>query len=119
MIQSDIIVYATPLYSWSFPSQMKAFIDRHVCLITGYGPNRKSLLAGKSVALLVTCAGPQENNADIIQEIFDRFGDFLKCNVIGKYIVPSCRTPDSIGVKGENAAKDLAYDIGIIGNAGT
>ncbi|MCG6879203.1 MAG: flavodoxin family protein, partial [Deltaproteobacteria bacterium] len=34
MIQADAIVYASPLYCWSFTAQMKPLIDRHVCLVS-------------------------------------------------------------------------------------
>ncbi|OQY43177.1 MAG: NADPH-dependent FMN reductase, partial [Desulfobacteraceae bacterium 4572_87] len=37
MIHADAIVYASPLYCWSFSSQIKPLIDRHVCLVSGYG----------------------------------------------------------------------------------
>ena len=60
MIQADAIVYATPLYCWSFTSQIKPLIDRHFCLVSGEGtPDYDSLIAGKPAALLVTCAGPK------------------------------------------------------------
>jgi multimeric flavodoxin WrbA len=112
MMQSDLIVYASPLYWWGFSSQIKTLIDRHLCMIKGVGtPNFKSLLDGKKVALLVTCDGPKENNADYIQGEFKRVGDYCKCKVIGKYIVPSCIDPDTIAAKGMEIAKTMATDI--------
>jgi len=112
MMGSDAVVYASPLYCWSFTSQMKAFIDRHFCLVTGYGTSDyKSLLEGKHTALLVTCGGPVENNADLIQAIFDRINNFGQCNVIGNYVVPFCSTPDSIGDEALEIVKKMAGDI--------
>jgi len=112
MMGSDAVVYASPLYCWSFTSQMKAFIDRHFCLVTGYGTSDyKSLLEGKHTALLVTCGGPVENNADLIQAIFDRINNFGQCNVIGKYVVPFCTTPDSIGDEAMEIVKKMTGDI--------
>ncbi|MBW1614485.1 MAG: flavodoxin family protein [Deltaproteobacteria bacterium] len=111
ILSSDLIIYASPLYCWGFSSQMKALIDRHLCLVTGYGtPDHKSLLEGKLTALLVTCGGQIENNADLIQGIFDRVNNFSKCNVVGKYVVPSC-TRDQIGTRGMEVAKKMAGDI--------
>jgi multimeric flavodoxin WrbA len=105
ILSSDAVVYASPLYCWSFPAELKALLDRHYCLVTGYGtPDYRSLAAGKRAALLVTCAGPVENNADIIQTTFDRFGAFARLDVAGKYILPGCTTPDTVA----DAAKDLA-----------
>jgi multimeric flavodoxin WrbA len=112
MMDADALVYATPLYCWSFTAHIKALLDRHLCLVTGYGtPDHKSLIAGKKVALLVTCGGPVENNADLIQGIFDRMFDFLKGDVVGKYIVPFCTTPDEMGDKAGETAKQMAGDI--------
>jgi multimeric flavodoxin WrbA len=48
MMSADAVVYASPLYCWDFSSQMKALIDRHFCLMTGYGsPGYRSLLDGR------------------------------------------------------------------------
>ena len=45
MIQADAIVYASPLYCWSFTSQIKPLIDRHFCLVSGDGtPDQDSLI---------------------------------------------------------------------------
>ena len=112
MMKSDAIVYASPLYCWDFSAQMKALIDRHFCLVKGYGtPDYKSLLDGKRVALLVTCDGPIEENADVIQVVFDRVSDYGKCKTVGKYIVPSCAAPGVIDSAGVETARRMAADI--------
>jgi multimeric flavodoxin WrbA len=112
MMQADFVIYASPLYCWGFSAQIKALIDRHFCMVKGYGtPNYKSFLDGKRVALLVTCNGPIENNADLIQGVFERVSEFSKCNVVGKYIVPFCINPDTIDTKGIEIAKTMASDI--------
>ncbi|KPL19151.1 MAG: hypothetical protein AMJ92_04585 [candidate division Zixibacteria bacterium SM23_81] len=112
MLDSDILIYASPLYSWGFTSQMKAFIDRHFCLVTGYGgPDYQSLIAGKRLALLVTCDGPIENNADLIQVAFERIGDYVRCDLVGKYIIPFSSTPDALKDKAIEVARQMAKDI--------
>ena len=112
MMSGDAVVYASPLYCWGFSSQMKALIDRHFCLVKGYGtPDYKSFAEGKLTALLVTCAGPVENNADIIQVLFDRLNDYGKLKVVGKYIVPSCTTPDAMGHEAKEIVDEMRRDI--------
>jgi multimeric flavodoxin WrbA len=112
MIQADAIVYASPLYCWSFTSQIKPLIDRHFCLVTGYGtPDHNSLIGGKPAALLVTCAGPIEGNCDAIQGIFSGFSDYTKLMAKGNFILPFCTTPDAIGDKGAELAENLARAI--------
>ena len=112
MIAADVVVYTTPLYAWDFSAQMKALIDRQYCLVKwGEGPEPSALLAGKRVALLVTCAGPVEDNADVIQVVFDRSMEYSRCEVVGKYIVPHCTTPEELGDKAEKTARQMLADI--------
>jgi len=112
MMDADAVIYATPLYCWSFSAQIKALLDRHLCLVTGYlTPDHKSLVDSKKVALLVTCMGPVEKNADLIPGIFDRMFAFLKGDIAGKYIVPLCTTPDELGDQAREIAEKMAGDI--------
>lgn len=86
---SDVIVYATPLYSYSYSSQLKPFMDRHYCLVN------TRLLEGKRTALLVTSAGKVEDNADLLVRPFEKaFRDLLHTNVIGEYFIPFSDSPD-------------------------
>jgi multimeric flavodoxin WrbA len=112
LINADAILYATPLYCWSFTSQIKPLIDRHFCLITGYGtPDHTSLISDKPAALLVTCMGPVEGNCDAIQNIFNGFCEYGKLISKGIHILPFCTTPDEIGPNGEELAENLAKAI--------
>jgi len=112
MIQADAIVYATPLYCWSFTSQIKPLIDRHFCLVSDAGtPDHDSLISGKQAALLVSCAGPIEENCDAIKRIFAGFTDYLKLTAKGNFILPFCTTPDAIGDEGSELAANLAKAI--------
>lgn len=114
IMDADAVIYASPLYCWGFTSQIKALLDRHLCLVTGYGtPDWKSLVEGKRSALLVTCAGPIEDNADLIQTLFGRMNDFARCSLVGKYVVPSCTTPDAIGPEATEIAQKMAADVGV------
>lgn len=100
MFAADAIIYATPLYCWSFTGMMSAFLDRHISLVNGFVMGRHtSLIEGKKIALLVTCGGPVENNADIIQMLFERMSVFTKTKCAGKYILPGCLSPETIDQK--------------------
>ncbi len=112
MRAADLIVYATPLYCWGFTSQMKALLDRHYCLVKGIGSSRMhSLLEGKKTALLVTCGGAVEGNADCIQTVFERMNRYIGCHVVGKYIVPFCITPDGMDAKATETAQRMVRAI--------
>ena len=112
MIQADAIVYASPLYCWSFTAQMKPLIDRHVCLVSDYGtPDHGSLISGKPTALLVTCAGPIEGNCDAIQSIFTGLSAYTKTIPKGKFILPFCTAPEELGDEAGALAANLVSAI--------
>ncbi|NTV37015.1 MAG: NAD(P)H-dependent oxidoreductase [Anaerolineaceae bacterium] len=115
LIAADVVVYATPVYCWSFSAQMKALIDRHYCLVKWCkGEVASMLFKDKPVALLATCGGSAEYNADLLQAMFDRNMDYLGSKVIGKYVVPDCTTPAELGEKADKIASAMAKDI--VGN---
>ena len=110
LIASDLILLASPLFCWGFSSQIKPLIDRCFCLVTGYGtPKWKSLLEGKRAGLLVTCAGPIEENADLVVEMFNRLMDSTKCNVPGTLVIPFATTPHAMGEEIKAQAVKFAH----------
>lgn len=64
---SDLLVLATPIYSWYCTPPMKALLDRLVYGMNKYYGEQKgpSLWAGKQVALITTCGYPPEKGADL------------------------------------------------------
>lgn len=72
---SDLIVLATPIYSWYCTAPMKALLDR---LMYGmnkfYGETRgPSLWEGQSLALLETCGYPPEHGCGLFEEGMRRY----------------------------------------------
>lgn len=111
-VDSDLLILASPLYCWGFASQIKAFIDRCFALVKDYGPAEpKSLLAGRKAALLMTCAGPIEGNADHMDRIFTRLTNYLQVANAGDLIVPGCSTPDALGDEVRITATSFARDV--------
>ena len=112
MVESDAIVLASPLFCWGFTAQIKPIIDRSVCMVEGYGGEKHtSLIEGKNIGLLVTCGGPIEGNADIIQTVFERYAKYTRTHVAGKCIIPGCTTPDELGDDAKEKAKMFASEI--------
>ena len=54
ILWADLIVLATPIYSWYCTAQMKAVLERHYGLNKYYGTAKGSLWAGRHVAILAT-----------------------------------------------------------------
>lgn len=103
------IVYAVPLYMWGFPSTMKALIDRSVCLVRAYGrPEHRSFVEGVPSALLVSCAGPAEGNADLIEEMYRRYAEFARLDDRGAYVFPHCTDVNMLPNTHGALARELA-----------
>jgi multimeric flavodoxin WrbA len=109
LMASDAMLIASPLFCWGFSSQIKPLIDRHFCLVTDYGtPNWKSLLEGKRAGLLVTCAGPIEENADLVVQMFQRLMDYAKISAAESLVIPLATTPDAMGAEIKEQAVKFA-----------
>jgi multimeric flavodoxin WrbA len=101
----DAIVVGTPLYCWSFTGQLKPLLDRFLSQAKGYmTPEHTSSIEGKPMALVVTCAGQIDDNADLLPQIFGRMTRFLKANLVDMLVVPGCTDKPSEGAE-ENARK--------------
>ena len=73
--QADVLILATPIYSWFCTAPMKAALDRLV-----YGLNKfygkvkgPALGEGKRVAILTTCGYRPERGADLFEEAIQRW----------------------------------------------
>jgi multimeric flavodoxin WrbA len=112
ILYADLIVYASPVYVWGFTAQMKALLDRHVCMVKWQeGVKARALLAGKPAALLTTCGGGAEDNADLIQEIFGREMAYLGCRIVGTYVVPHCSSPSNVSKSDLRVAQQMGADV--------
>lgn len=75
VLACDLLVLATPIYSWYCTPPMKAVLDRLVYGMNKYYGAEKgpALWAGKRVALVTTCGYPPEKGADLWQEGMRRY----------------------------------------------
>ena len=75
LLRADVIVLATPIYSWYCTAPMKAALDRLVYGMNKYYGETKgpSLWAGKHLALLLTCGYSPEKGADLFEAGMKRY----------------------------------------------
>ena len=75
IMESDLLVLATPIYSWYCTPPMKAMLDRLVYAMNMYyGEERgPSLWKGKKVALIVTSGYPADKGPDLLEEGIRRY----------------------------------------------
>lgn len=100
--EADLLVYATPVYYFNLPAQLRAFQDRMFCGIA-------KPFGIKETALLLCF---EDKNASIVDPLLDLFkvsSDYCKQDIIGKVIVPG------VYEKGAIAGNDglrQAYELG-------
>ena len=87
IIASDLIVLATPIYSWYCTPPMKALMDRMVYGMNKYYGEGKgpSLWAGKSLALLETCGYRPEKGCDLFEEGVRRYCKHSALKYLGSH----------------------------------
>lgn len=83
--ESDVIILATPIYSWYCTPPMKSLLDRLVYGMNKYYGDEKgpSLWRGKKLAIITTCGYRPENGADLFEEGIKRYCKHSKLNYIG------------------------------------
>ena len=75
VLDCDLILLASPVYSWYCTPPLKILLDRLVYGMNKYygGAAGPSLWKGKSMALITTCGYPVEKGADLLEEGLKRY----------------------------------------------
>lgn len=124
LIEADVIFYGTPLYGHSYSGQLKLFMDRHVALFKFVGGSDKavsemdihSLISKKTVGLIVSCQGPEEENTELIKAQFDKFCESSLTHCIGKYIFPWCNPDAKQSLYPEDVLQQIVDNVSHITN---
>lgn len=109
MLESDVIVYATPVYWFSISGQLKLVIDRTFAFMD---ENFNSRIAGKKAVTIMTCGTENVGECDHIITMFKMIFDLQKLKYVGSIIATGCPT-NAIGVKTEfiEKTKSLAESL--------
>lgn len=85
VLESDVIVLATPIYSWYCTPPMKSLLDRLVYGMNKYYGDEKgpSLWSGKKLAVITTCGYRPEKGADLFEEGIKRYCSHSKLHYLG------------------------------------
>jgi multimeric flavodoxin WrbA len=112
MVEADAVIYASPLFCWSWSSQIKTLIDRHFCLVKDAGSRKwSSLLQGKPTALVMTAAGEIPANAELLVQQYRNLIEYARAEVKATLVVPYCTSPDAIPAEVRVQAASLARDL--------
>ena len=87
VLACDLIVLATPIYSWYCTPPMKALLDRLVYGMDKYYGAEKgpALWAGKALALLLTCGYRPERGCDLFEEGMRRYCKHAQLRFLGSH----------------------------------
>lgn len=85
ILDSDVMILATPIYSWFCTPPMKALLDRMVYGMNKYYGDEKgpSLWKGKQLAIITTCGYRPEKGADLFEEGIKRYCKHSQLNYLG------------------------------------
>ena len=75
VLDCDVIILATPIYSWYCTPPMKALLDRLVYGMNKYYGDKSgpALWKGKKLAIITTCGYKPEKGADLFEEGMKRY----------------------------------------------
>lgn len=107
--ESDLIIYASPVYWFSVSAQLKLAIDRTIAFMD---ENFNSRIAGKKAVTLLTCGSDDANVCEPSVSMFKMIFDLQKINYAGRIEATSCTTEGG-PIKGEftKKAKELAESL--------
>ncbi len=105
MLESDLVVYATPTYWWGPSSQLKVVIDRSIAF---FDENMESRIKGKKSVTLMTCADKSLDTFNPALEAFKKTFDALGMTYAGGVEVAGCEGNGDVGKKDLEKARKLA-----------
>ncbi len=83
ILEADAVVFATPVYWYSIPAQIKGVIDRIYSLVVG-GKD----IAGKECAMIVCCEEEDRSVMDGVRIPLERSAALLKWTMVGEVLIP-------------------------------
>ena len=107
IIQSDVIIFGTPVYWYGPTALMKAFIDRFVYFNC---PENRQKIKGLSAALAIPFEEDDLDTAGGVVEFFQKSLAYLEIKLLGQIIVPGVGEKGAIRSKPESLQQ--AYDLG-------
>jgi len=80
LLESDVLVFGTPVYFWGASAQMKAFVDRWYAIAEGDASEK---LRGKKAIVVTAYADDDPNTPEHVVGMFRRALDYLGIELVG------------------------------------
>jgi multimeric flavodoxin WrbA len=88
ILKADVLVFATPIYTWQATPPMKAVMDRMYGINKFYGSAPRSVLNdGQAYALIATCGYDLDYGAGLLNEGMRRWCEHSGLPYLGMYAV--------------------------------
>ena len=107
IIESDAIVFGTPVYWYGPTALMKGFIDRFVFFNC---PENRTKIKGKPVVLAIPFEEEDPEAAALLVLFFEKSLGYLEMNLIGTILVPGVTKKGEIKAKEDKLQE--GYDLG-------
>jgi len=107
IIESDIIIFGTPVYWYGPTALMKGFIDRFVYFNC---PENRSKIKGKAAVLAIPFEEDNIKTADLLVRFFEKSLGYLEMKIAGKILSPGVSARGDILKKEEFFKK--GYQLG-------
>ena len=96
-LESDVVVWATPVFCWSPTWLMKMAMDRFYCMFKYRKDGQiDSLMQGRKMAAIITAGGGEDDGADLVKETCRRLAAFSKCDWLGAVVAANVTDPETI-----------------------
>ncbi len=108
IIESDAIIFGTPVYWYGPTALMKAFIDRFVYFNC---PENRAKIRGKSAALVIPFEEENPETARPVVEFFEKSLKYLEINLVGAIIAGGASDKGDVLKKPDRLRE--AFEMGI------
>lgn len=111
--ESDILVFATPVYWFGPTAQFKLFFDRMFSLVKISEGPAESALQGKKMGLIATGGGGESDGLANLMEMMQKSAVALQCDFEAALIPYAPFNPDEMETRGKAVKKvrDLAHKL--------
>jgi len=107
IIESDAIIFGTPVYWYGPTALMKGFIDRFVYFNC---PENRKKIRGKPAVLAIPFEEEDPQAAALLKAFFEKSLQYLQMRLIGHIVVPGVTRKGEIVEKADRLKE--AYDLG-------
>lgn len=105
ILESDAVVFTTPVYWYSIPAQIKGVIDCLFSLVVG-----EKNIAGKKWGLITCCEEHDTTVMDGVRMPLERSAALLKWDLVGEVLIPGVLNEGDINkTDGCKQAAELAH----------